>query len=227
MPPETKSSQTVERGPAGPQELAAGDIALRQASQSLDLFGQATTDPRLLAGTIDARIQEKEVAIQRAKDRLAFLEAPYAQYGTGPNFTNQEEQVATAQSQLDSATAALRGLQAQKAIVPEQLKEYESTQRVRNLATSRLEDFLAGRDIGVSAEERALITQGISGISQDVATTRGLNRSDVPVMQAVAPAVSQALLAQTLRPTSPASTAACAPATSLAARSRGTERWIT
>ena len=87
-------------------------------------------------------------------------------------------------------------LQAQKTVLPQLAAEQDESRQLGRRAGQRALDFIEGRDLGVSPEERELITQGISGISQDVATTRGLNRSDVPVMQAIAPTVASALLNQ-------------------------------
>lgn len=194
--PSSDSETTQTRGAATPQETAFSSTALAQADQALNAMRTAGQDPRLMAATIDGRIAEQQTRMAAAQARLKYLDEHFARYGTGPQFTNNEEHVAVANQQLANAKSSLMDLQAQKTLIPEMMKGYESTQRLTNLASSRLEDFLSGRDIGVSPQERELITQGISGISQDVATTRGLNRSDVPVMQAVAPAVSAALLQQ-------------------------------
>src|SRR3990167_4870066 len=228
MPPETKSDQTVQRGGASPEESLMFGIAAQDAAGASLAGYEARTDPRLQLETLPGKIASLQQQIATLKEQDSYYADLLARHpfsgdlqpgwrAARGNFANQ----------ITELSRQINQLEASKPILTKQIDRLGEQEEQNRAVQQRLMSFIEGKDLGVSPEERALITQGISGISQDVATTRGLNRSDVPVMQAVAPAVSQALLAKTLRPTSPASTAACAPATSLAARSRGTERWIT
>ena len=206
MPPGdvTSTVQQGPRGPTSPYEQAFGNFSLAQASQALQAMSKVGQDPRLLAQTIDSRIQEQQNLIQAGEDRLGALSQHYALWGTGPNFTDNEAHVSVARQQIANAQSTLRDLQAQKTILPEQIQQYESTQRLSNRVTARLEDFISGKDLGVSPQEQALIERQYAAqreafqaelpqALQDTATTRGLNTTDVPVMQAVALPLGQGL----------------------------------
>lgn len=200
MPPgDTDVTMKQEpRGPASPLEQAFAEMGLAQGYMALDAQGRAMQDPRLRAGVIEDLLTQRTGEIQETQRLIAEAEQ---QLGSGEAFWHGGDAVVkerrdAAQQKLASLQSSLSELKAEKQFLPERLKEVAQTQEVSNLAAGRLRDFLSGKDLGVSPEERALITQGISGISQDVATSRGLNRSDTPVMQAIAPSISQALLAQ-------------------------------
>lgn len=198
--PSTDSKTEQTRGAATPMETEFGSVALQQAQGALDSMGRAQQDPRLRAQLIDNLITQKQAAIEKAKFDVEQAKYQSSTGGPGAIWFGGDAVVAErlkgAETRLSSLQESLLTLQGEKQILPERLKEAQQTQELSTLASGRLRDFLAGKDFGVSPEERELITQGISGISQDVATTRGLNRTDVPVMQAIAPAVSQALLNQ-------------------------------
>ena len=198
MPPETKSDQTVQRGEATPEEVQYGSITGQQSRLSLDAFRSAVTDPSIQLATLDTTIQAKQQLLKQAETDARYWQdqdASFSAKGWDPPAHIRERVIAARQAIID-ATRQIQEAQASRPILEQQAAVYDEQRQLNQQVQKRLGDFISGRDIGVSAEERALITQGISGISQDVATTRGLNRSDVPVMQAVAPAVSQALLAQ-------------------------------
>ena len=195
--PSTDSKTEQTRGAATPMESAFGGISLNQAYQALDAYGRATSDPRIAARTIEGTLQQKQAELEEAKTAVDVAQYYVNQGGTwwgGLDVSN--ERLNAAKQKVSSLTSSMRDLEAQKEYLPQQLEQYDRTQSLANTSTRRLQDFLEGKDLGVSAEERDLITQGISGISQDVATTRGLNRTDVPVMQAIAPTVANSLLAQ-------------------------------
>ena len=194
--PSTDSSTNQTRGPATPEEQAFASLSLSQAGKALLNYDMAQS-PLLRAKTIDQRLAAAEDLVNRtnARQRALYDEVSGSTGAGGWTAERVAENQQLAQTAKDAGSAWSQ-LQGEKQILPGQVQEAEGTQRVSNLAAGRLEDYLSGKDIGVSAQEQALITQGISGISQDVATTRGLNRTDVPVMQAIAPAVSNALLQQ-------------------------------
>ena len=191
--PSTDSSTNQTRGAATPQEIAFGNMGLSQSALALANMSSATQNPLLLQKTISSQLQAQQREVDEANTKIQDISNRLSWGYTIPNAT---EQIATLEQQRKNGLAALDQLRGQKELLPEQVKQYESQQGISNAANQRLQAFLTGKDIGVSDEERALITQGISGISQDVATTRGLNRTDVPVMQAIAPTVASALLNQ-------------------------------
>lgn len=198
MPPSSEQKQEQTRGAATPMEVEFGAISQQQAMSSLDSMRRAQQDPRLRSVLVDDLMAQKQAEIKQAQADIA--EATYQKNTDGGfwwgGMDAVNERLRGAQTRLSSLQQSLTELEGEKQILPERLKEAQQTQELSTLASGRLRDFLAGKDLGISPEERALITQGISGISQDVATSRGLNRTDVPVMQAIAPAVSQALLSQ-------------------------------
>ena len=195
------SSNTVLQAPnayRSPEEQAFAGITLSQASKSL-LNMDLAQSPLTRAATIDARLLQAQATannLDKQQQQLYDKVNGIVPGETGGWTAERVEQNRLLALQAKEANAAGTSLLGEKQLLPMQVEEAQKTQRLSNLAAGRMESFLSGKDLGVSPEERELITQGISGISQDVATTRGLNRSDVPVMQAIAPAVSQALLSQ-------------------------------
>ena len=192
MPPETKSEQTVARGAASAEEQALFSQAYEQSGVAGQAARQALFDPQTQLAQFGANRQ-------RILDRITSLEARnQALYSMQPgqDIPDAGRLMYLLPEQIAQEKANLAAFDATKPILEKQGARYAEQEEQNRAVQTRLMDFISGKDIGVSPEERALITQGISGISQDVATSRGLNRSDVPVMQAVAPSVSQALLAQ-------------------------------
>src|SRR3990167_6719362 len=197
MPPETKSDQTVQRGGASPEESLMFGIAAQDAAGASLAGYEARTDPRLQLETMPGKIASLQQQIATLKEQDSY----YADLLSRHPFSGDLQPSWRAArgnfaNQITELGRQINQLEASKPILTKQISRLGEQEEQNRAVQQRLMSFIEGKDLGVSAEERALITQGISGISQDVATTRGLNRSDVPGMQAVAPAVSQALLAQ-------------------------------
>lgn len=191
--PSTQSGTEQTRGAATGEEQAFGSIAMGQANDAAQASKTALFDPRTRLANLD---NEK----QAIRDRIAALNRDYAYIESGGASNAGDVAAINRRSTIPGLIAQeennLKALDSLKPQLERQASRLGEQEELNLRVQKRLDDFISGRDIGVSTEERGLITQGIQGISQDVATTRGLNRSDVPVMQAIAPAVSQALLNQ-------------------------------
>lgn len=189
------SSNTVLQSPNNPLggEQAFAAMGLEQGNVAGQAAKTALFDPR-------TRLANLENEKQQIRDKIAAYNRDYAYIESGAA-SNAGDVAAinrrsTIPGQIAQEEGNLRALDSLKPQLERQALRLGEQEELNLRVQKRLDDFISGRDIGVSAEERALITQGIQGISQDVATTRGLNRSDVPVMQAVAPTVANALLNQ-------------------------------
>lgn len=191
MPPSTQTQQTVSKGPATPEEKTAFELSLSQGNTATLAARNALFDPRQQLAQFDATKQQ-------SLDRIAALNAEYARIESGESWQAGEGKGRRdlIPGLIAQEKANLQSLEASRPFLEKQAARIEDQETQNKRVQQRISDFIEGRDLGVSPEERSLITQGISGISQDVATTRGLNRTDVPVMQAIAPTVANSLLAQ-------------------------------
>ena len=202
--PSTTSTTNQTRGPATPEETSFSGIATLDALGASLAGRQARTDPRAQLATLSSQVAElrRRAEAKAEWDRTGgggirnlmndnYVGGAYA--AAGPNWTASRD---NARAEIAELEQQAQQLEAQRPLLEQQAARLTGTEGMEDQARTRIMDVLMGRDLGVSPQEQQLITQGISGISQDVATTRGLNRSDVPVMQAVAPAVSNALLQQ-------------------------------
>ena len=192
--PSTQSTTQQTRGAATGEEQAFGGIALGQANEAAQASKNALYDPR-------TRLANLENEKQQIRDRIAnYKNDLYNYIETGDASRAGDVAAINRRSSIPGLIAQeegnLRSLDALKPQLEQQASRLGEQEGLNLRVQKRLDDFISGRDIGVSPQEQALITQGISGISQDVATTRGLNRTDVPVMQAIAPTVASSLLAQ-------------------------------
>ena len=191
--PSTDSKTLQERGPRGPEERQMFGVAQEQSALGLESLRGSTRDAqtRLASFASDDKLLQDKIA--QAKNRIATIELEWQTSGYRPEYPAEREDLTKQISILENQREAMA---ANKPVLSQQAQREQRYAQYGDESARRVMDIISGKDLGVSAEERALITQGISGISQDVATTRGLNRSDVPVMQAVAPTVANALLQQ-------------------------------
>ena len=191
--PSTQSATEQTRGAATGEEQAFGSLALEQANVAGQAAKNALFDPRQRLANLDNEKQQIRDKIAALNKDYAYIESGAASNAGDVAAINRRSGI---QGQIAQAEGDLRSLDNLKPQLEQQALRVADQEGLNKRVQSRLDDFISGRDIGVSPQEQALITQGISGISQDVATTRGLNRTDVPVMQAIAPTVANSLLAQ-------------------------------
>lgn len=181
-----------------PAESAFGPLALAQGYLGLDAFRRAGSDPRIRAKVVDSAIAQRQRELNPLTDELRKVELHLRRDGGAwiGGHAVAEQKRDLLRQQISSVQESITNMQAEKEILPQQVAEAGRTQELSGKALDRLLSIIEGKDLGVSPEERQLIAESMSGVSQDVATSRGLNRTDVPVMQAIAPEISRAILAQ-------------------------------
>ena len=196
MPGPSSSQQTQQTyGQLNPQAIATGNQALQQGDIALQNMQQATRNPLVQAKMIDQQIQsagDKVLSVQAQLDQMN------KDIDSGNAFWMGDWQAkrATLLQQKQDAQAGLQQLQAYKTVLPQLTQQYQSQQDTTNAANQRLNDYITGKNIGITPQEQQLIEQGLTGTLQDMATSRGLNTTDVPVMQAFAPTLAQTYMNQ-------------------------------
>ena len=194
--PSSDSTTDQARGPATAEEAIAGRYALGQSALSGQAARLGLTSARSMLANADVELRSYDDRVAQLEQQAAALSREFVGRYDDPAFRQQANTINSQIQTEQESKARFKGM------IPELRERAQTEQEQSQLsltATKRLLGVLSGEDFGVSAREQELITQGISGISQDVATTRGLNRTDVPVMQAIAPTVASSLLEQANR----------------------------
>lgn len=179
---------------AKPQETAAFGEAYQQAVTSGQAGRNALLDPRTQLATAQAQRDQigRQIGILQGQLDDANQQATW-NWGDIRNVQERQrllpQQILAEQSKLSTLDASIPAWERQAA----QLTKQEA---VNAGITSRISDYLE-KGLSVSPEEEKFIREkyeaGIAGLKsqlpgllQNTATTRGLNQTDVPVMQSVA-----------------------------------------
>lgn len=187
--PETIQANEAARGPAfGAESIGAGQSILGAIAATGYLRGGAS-DPRVQLATIDTQKDElsKQLALatQRYEENMSALgRNPAARANADAHFM-----------EMSGIRQRISDLDASKSSLMDAAGLTQQGVDVAKLFGKRLQTGLETGSFVDPAEEAAMRT-AMSGISQDVATTRGLNRSDVPVMQSIAPTLASMWLGQ-------------------------------
>lgn len=183
--------QQQAQQPGIPQsgETIGSQQGILQSIRAGDIFRSGSIDPRQQLQTMDADRQ-------RLTEQLAAAQQRYAEnlsaIGSNPaargNVDNLFMQIQGIREQVDN-------LDASKKLLEEQAGVAQQGADVTKQFLGKLQSGLETGDFVDPAERAAMVTAA-SQLSQDVATTRGLNRTDVPVMQAIAPSLASMWLQQ-------------------------------
>ena len=185
------TGQNVVKGPPEAFETIGSGQSVFQSLMANELLRRGTTDPRVLAATQDKRIVELQQQYENARTQY---DVNVRQAGIAPQDQTYAN-IEAYRSKMDALRQQIIDAEASKASVLETSGLYQKGQDVASQFLDRLGTGLTTGNFVDPAEEAAMRT-AMSGISQDVATTRGLNRSDVPVMQAIAPTLASMWLGQ-------------------------------
>ena len=185
----TDTNQQTDRGTANAAEsIGTGQSILQSIAAGGYLRGGAS-DPRVQLATMDSQKDElnKQLALsqQRYDENMSAI-------GRNPAARGNADALFAEMSGLRQRIA---DLDASKSTLMESAGVTQQGVDIAKQFANRLSTGLSTGNF-VSPEEQAAMTTAMSGISQDVATTRGLNRSDVPVMQAIAPTLASMWLGQ-------------------------------
>ena len=185
----TDKNESVDRGTGESAEVIGSQQSILQALRAGDIFRSGSIDPRQRLQTMDADKQRLTEQLAQAQQRYAEnLSAVGVNPAARGNVDNLFMQIQGIREQMDN-------LDASKKFVEEQAGLTQQGIDVGKQFVSKLQRGLETGDF-VDPAERAAMTTAASSLSQDVATTRGLNRTDVPVMQAIAPTLASMWLGQ-------------------------------
>ena len=185
----TDTNQVTERGAAQASESIGAGQSIIQSLLATDLGRAGGVDPRIRLATMDK--QREELTSQMALAQQRYDENQSA-LGRNPQARGNMDAYFM---QMSGLRQQLADLDASKALLTEQAGTTQQGVDVAKQFLSKLSSGLTTGDF-VDPAERAAMTTAASGLSQDVATTRGLNRTDVPVMQAIAPTLASMWLQQ-------------------------------
>ena len=183
------TGQAVDKGPAQAGESIGTGQSILQALLATDLGRAGGVDPRIRLATMDKQREELNSQLALAQQRYdenksALDRNPQARGNMDAYFM-----------QMSGLRQQLADLDASKSVLTEQAASGQQGVDVAKQFLSKLSSGLTTGNFVDPAEMDAMRTAA-SGLSQDVATTRGLNRSDVPVMQAIAPTLASMWLGQ-------------------------------
>ena len=185
----TDTNQQTDRGSANAAESIGSGQSILQSLLATDLMRQGAVDPRERLVTLEKDKQRLQEQLAHAQQRYdENLEAVGRNPAARGNVDALFMQMQGLRQQIDTLDASRPQLERTAALAG-------STQGVGEQFLSRLRTGLETGNFVDPAEEAAMRT-AMSGISQDVATTRGLNRTDVPVMQSIAPTLASMWLQQ-------------------------------
>ena len=185
----TDTNQVTDRGPAQAGESIGTGQSILQSLLATDLGRAGGVDPRIRLATMDK--QRDELTSQLALAQQRYDENKGA-LGTNPQARGNMDAYFM---QMSGLRQQIADLDASKSVLTEQAASGQQGVDVAKQFLSKLSSGLTTGNFVDPAEMDAMRTAA-SGLSQDVATTRGLNRSDVPVMQAIAPTLASMWLGQ-------------------------------
>lgn len=168
--------------------------ALKQANISGEAGQNALSDPRHRLAIFDTETARIQAKIENLNNQLAdFNQQATWNWGDIRNVQNQQR---TLPDVIAQEQANLASHLASRPFLEQQATEQADTRALVKKAMGRFNDILEG-NLSVLPQEEQFIKDkyeaGIAGLKsqlpsmiQNEATTRGLNRTDVPVMQSVA-----------------------------------------
>lgn len=186
----TIQNEAAPRGPSSPEEQAASRLAIQQANITGQAGKLTLIDPRVQLATFDT-------AGQAIKKRIADINAQLDNpRNWGVLEANTTSRWNLLQDQLAAETANLNEHEASRPLLEKQAARVESQEALNARVQARISDFL-DKGLSVTPEDEKFIREKyeasiaglksqLPGLLQDTATTRGLNPTDVPVMQSVA-----------------------------------------
>ena len=185
----TDKNEIVDKGPAQAGESIGTGQSILQSLLATDLGRAGGVDPRIRLATMDKQREELTSQLALAQQRYdenksALDRNPQARGNMDAYFM-----------QMSGLRQQLADLDASKSVLTEQAASGQQGVDVAKQFLSKLSQGLTTGNFVDPAEMDAMRTAA-SGLSQDVATTRGLNRTDVPVMQAIAPTLASMWLGQ-------------------------------
>lgn len=185
----TDTNTQTDRGTANAAESIGTGQSILQSIAATGYLRGGASDPRVQLATMDTQREElnKQMALaqQRYEENLSAI-------GTNPAARGNADALF---AQLSGLRQQIADLDASKSTLMESAGITQQGIDIAKQFANRLQTGLQSGSFVDKAEEDAMRT-AMSGISQDVATTRGLNRSDVPVMQAIAPTLASMWLNQ-------------------------------
>ena len=187
--PGSSTSSGTSYGPAQSAESIGAGTSIDQAIRATGLTRGGTLDPRVQLATMDS--YKGELGSQLALAQQRYAENMSA-LGSNPQARGNADALF---SQISALKQQISELDASRPILEEQAGLAQGGSDVSKQFVSKLQRGLETGNF-VDPTEMDAIRTAMSSVSQDVATSRNLNRSDVPVMQAIAPTLASMWLGQ-------------------------------
>ena len=185
----TDTNTQTDRGTANSAESIGTGQSILQSIAATGYLRGGASDPRVQAATLDTQKEElsKQLALaqQRYDENLSAI-------GTNPAARGNVDALF---SQMSGLRQQMADLDASKSVIMQNAGITQQAVDIAKQFGNRLQTGLETGNFVDPAEMDAMRTAA-SQLSQDVATTRGLNRTDVPVMQAIAPTLASMWLGQ-------------------------------